>query len=92
MNKASEQTRRSKPSGQGQPTELPEKLERLWEDLLSRQPDRIWKAFASLGAPDQEAVLAHLHCMISETGWQPEQRASARAAIKAIESHTDQGK
>jgi hypothetical protein len=80
----------NKTSGQGQPGTPPEQLERLWDDLLSRKPDRIMVAFASLDAPDRHAVLAHLHRMLSETGWQPEQSASARAAIKAIKSHTNQ--
>ena len=29
----------------------PEQLEQLWDDLLSRQPDHIRAAFASLDAP-----------------------------------------
>ncbi|HSB66720.1 MAG TPA: hypothetical protein VLD65_09080 [Anaerolineales bacterium] len=33
------------------------KLEAIWDDLLSRQPKRIRSAFASLGASEQQVVL-----------------------------------
>ena len=59
-------------------------FEYLWETLLSREPDRILLAYESL-QPDQKlAVLEHLEKMVSETGWQPEQRNSAKAALDAI--------
>lgn len=59
-------------------------FEYLWETLLSREPDRILLAYESL-QPDQKlAVLEHLEKMVSETGWQPEQRNSAQAALDAI--------
>jgi NADH:ubiquinone oxidoreductase subunit E len=61
-----------------------EKLELLWEDLLSRQPETIQEAFASLDPSDQKAVLTHLQRMVSESGWQPEQRLSARAALDVL--------
>ena len=59
-------------------------LDALWDDLLSRQKERVRIAFASLSVPEQVVVLAHLHRMISEPGWQPGQRASARAALRAL--------
>jgi len=62
------------------------KLDVLWDDLLSRQPERIRAAFASLATPEQQSVLAHLQRMVSETGWQPEQRISARAAIQTLDN------
>jgi hypothetical protein len=61
-----------------------EQLERLWDALLSRQPDLIKAANNSLRANDQKAVLAHLKRMISEAGWQPEQRQSAQAALEVL--------
>ncbi len=60
------------------------KLEILWDDLLSEQPETIRTAFAALDKTDQNTVLTHLERMASEAGWQPEQRRSARAALKAI--------
>jgi hypothetical protein len=63
-------------------------LESLWDKLLSRQPALIEEAFQSLAQEDQQAVLAHLIRMSEEPGWQPEQRASARAALRVIEEKT----
>jgi hypothetical protein len=61
-----------------------DKLENIWDDLLSEQPETIKAAYNSLDLQNQQAVLAHLQRMSSESGWQPEQRRSARAALKAI--------
>jgi hypothetical protein len=59
-------------------------FEYLWETLLSREPDRILLAYESL-QPDQKiAILEHLQKMVSESGWQPEQRNSAQAALDAV--------
>ena len=58
--------------------------EQLWEDMLSRQPGPIKAAFASLVPSDQQAVLVHLQRMVSESGWQPEQRISAKAALGVL--------
>ncbi len=59
-------------------------FEYLWETLLSREPDRILLAYESL-QPDQKiAILEHLQKMVSESGWQPEQRNSAQSALDAI--------
>ncbi len=60
-------------------------LEALWDGLLSRQPRQVRKAFASLESSEQKRVLAHLRRMVEEPGWQPEQRASAQAALDALE-------
>ncbi|PWB55097.1 MAG: hypothetical protein C3F13_05085 [Anaerolineales bacterium] len=61
-----------------------DKLENIWDELLSEQPETIREAYTSLDLPHQQAVLAHLQRMSSESGWQPEQRRSALAALKAI--------
>jgi hypothetical protein len=70
----------------------PEQLEVLWNDLLSRQPELIRAAFDSLDKPTQKAVFSHLQRMVNEDGWQSEQRASAKAAIRALETQSNQGK
>ena len=59
-------------------------LEKLWDALLSREPETIRKAFANLDGQNQKVVLAHLQKMTSEPGWHHEQIASARAALKAL--------
>jgi hypothetical protein len=59
-------------------------LELIWDNLLSRQADFIRPAFASLSEQDQQTVLAHLQRMVTEPGWQPEQRISAKAALDVL--------
>ena len=66
--------------------------ESLWNDLLSRQPERVSEAFNSLDPPNQKIVLAHLQNMVKESGWQSEQRISAKAALQALEHLADQEK
>lgn len=62
------------------------KLEYLWDMILSGQPGKIREAFSSLDEEKQKAILNHLQRMVAEDGWQPEQQASAQAAIDAITS------
>jgi hypothetical protein len=62
-------------------------VEIVWENLLSRQPERIHQVYRSLSISERQAVLAHLLRMIDEPGWHPEQRLSARVAIQAIEEN-----
>jgi len=59
-------------------------LEKLWDDLLSRQANTIQSAFKSLQPSERRNVKAHLERMASEPGWHPEQRISANAALEAI--------
>jgi hypothetical protein len=66
----------------------PMDLESLWGHLLSRKPELIRAAFERLNPSEQRSVLAHLDHMASESGWHPEQRASALAALKALEGHS----
>jgi NADH:ubiquinone oxidoreductase subunit E len=61
----------------------------IWEMILSRKPDVIEKVYASLDPDQRDAVLDHLHKMVTESGWQPEQRISARAALDAIKDLMD---
>jgi hypothetical protein len=78
----------SRKTGKGQTAKQVDTLEALWDDLLSRQPERVQVAYGSLAADDQLVVLAHLERMASEDGWQPEQRRSARAALRALDYQT----
>lgn len=58
--------------------------EKTWEQLLSREPQRIKKNFSSLDEDSQRTVIAHLKEMTTGSGWHPEQVKSATVAIKAI--------
>ena len=65
-------------------------LEQFWNEILSRQPERVRAAFADLNTESKQAVLTHLERMISESGWHAEQVRSAQAALtvlKAIDPH-----
>jgi uncharacterized protein with von Willebrand factor type A (vWA) domain len=59
-------------------------LERLWDQLLSRQADEVRQAFLGLAPLDRQAVLAHLQRMSQETDWHPEQRKSADFALQTL--------
>lgn len=60
-------------------------LEIFWDDMLSRDPQKITAAFKLLTKEDRQLVKVHLERMINEVGWHSEQRDSARAALKALE-------
>lgn len=60
-------------------------LEKTWDAILSREPDRILVAFRGLSATDRDVVMDHLHRMTSEPGWHTEQVVSAHAALRALE-------
>ncbi len=66
-------------------------LEKIWDELLSGDPDQVRLAFNSLDAESQKEVIKHLQRMASEAGWQPEQRQSAQAALNALENQSNQG-
>ncbi len=61
-------------------------LEAIWDNLLSRQPERVQRAYLQLELTQRKAIIAHLQRMVAEPGWQAEQRASARAALQALEN------
>lgn len=63
---------------------LDEFLERLWDRLLSREPDKILEAFRELERSERVPILAHLQRMASEPDWHKEQKTSALAAIEAL--------
>jgi hypothetical protein len=52
-------------------------LETLWEEILSRQPQRIRAAFEELEKKQKDAILKHLNKMASKDSWHAEQAASA---------------
>ena len=58
--------------------------QQFWDALLSRQPERVRAAFAGLDEAERDQVLKHLRRMVGEAGWHPEQKKSARAALKAL--------
>lgn len=70
----------------------PKDLEKFWDDLLSRQPGLIRATFATLDDASQKSIRTHLERMAREAGWQPEQRASAKAALKALTDRSDKEK
>lgn len=62
----------------------PESVQELWDYLLSGEPERVRDAFSVLDENEKQAVVEHLRRMVSEPGWQPGQRESARAALEII--------
>jgi hypothetical protein len=65
------------------------KLEILWDALLSRDSALIWKAYKNLSSDEQIAVISHLRRMKREEGWHIEQQISAQIALVTIESKID---
>jgi hypothetical protein len=59
-------------------------IEKIWDFLLSRDPELIQKAYDQLSEKDQEAIMNHLTKMANETEWHFEQKLSAQTAIDAI--------
>lgn len=68
---------------------MPEPVETLWTELLSRQPERIRAAFIPLTCTEKIGVRAHLIRMTTEHGWHPEQVRSAAAALDALRETPD---
>ena len=76
-------------TGKAQSGQSNRDIEALWDELLSRQPERIKAAYRLLSQPEREAVFDHLGRMTNDEGWQPEQRLSARIALRALETFTN---
>lgn len=64
---------------------MDEYLERIWSELLSREPGKIRLAYNTLDTDSQQEVLGHLNRMATEDGWHPEQVLSARIALETLE-------
>lgn len=65
---------------------MDEYLERVWSELLSRDPEKIIRIFSSLDFGSQQEVTLHLNKMVTESGWHPEQVTSARIALESLVS------
>jgi hypothetical protein len=59
-------------------------LEALWEHLLSENAALIRLAWESLDEEGRGAVKRHLEAMTRETGWHPNQRRAATAALQCL--------
>ena len=66
----------------------PDLLMDFWDEILSEEAERTRAAFARVTIAERSAVLSHLRRMTSESGWQPEQRRAARAALSALDNYT----
>ncbi len=63
--------------------------EQFWDAILSRDPDLIRAAFRPLDKASRREVLTHLRVMATEEGWQPQQTASAQAALDALQKEPE---
>jgi hypothetical protein len=63
-------------------------VEQLWDNLLSRELEKIKSSFQHLDQTDRIAVIEHLNRMTTEDGWHPEQKKSAQIALQEIEEFT----
>ena len=61
-----------------------EALTRIWDNLLSGEPEKVKKTFQKLPAGEKKAVLAHLTDMAEGEGWQDVQRQSAITALQVL--------
>jgi len=59
-------------------------IEDIWSEILSQQIEKVDAACGLLTADEMKYVLNHLHRMISESGWQPAQIASAQFALNRL--------
>lgn len=66
-------------------------LATVWDNLLSRDTNRIQAIFSRLSPTEQAAVLSHLQRMATETGWHSEQMISARTALQVLGENWNYG-
>lgn len=59
-------------------------LENLWNNILSRDAEKICAQYETLNELDQKTVKEHLAKIVTEEGWHPEQVISAKAALNAL--------
>ena len=62
-----------------------ENKELFWENLLSREPEKIAAAWKMLPHDYRKDVRDHLVSMVTELDWHPEQVKSAEAALDVID-------
>lgn len=65
--------------------------ENPWEDILSRNPEKIKTAYGNLSEEEQKDVSSHLKKMSTESGWHKEQKISADTALEVILNINKQG-
>lgn len=63
--------------------------EEFWEEVLSGEAARVRQAWKTLTVEEQVAVRLHLQRMTVEEGWMDVQRASAFAALSALDDSLD---
>ena len=63
-------------------------VEQLWDNLLSREIEKIKSSFQHLNQSVRIAVIEHLNRMTIEDGWHLEQKKSAQIALQAIKEFT----
>ena len=63
-----------------------EDKELFWENLLSRDPEKVKSAWLMLPVEYQKDVRGHLVSMVTELDWHPEQVKSAEAALDVIDT------
>jgi hypothetical protein len=68
-----------------------EPAEQFWNEILSRQPEKVRAAFVGLDTESKQAVLVHLERMVGESGWHPEQVRSAQVALTALKPQSGSG-
>jgi hypothetical protein len=61
----------------------------FWDNLLSREADKIESAWRSLPQAYRKDVRDHLVAMVTELDWHPEQVKSAEAALNIIDTMGD---
>jgi len=64
-------------------------IEKMWNEILSREAERIQITFKNLSTREKVAVRAHLIKMTTESGWHPPQIESAQIALDAIKNIPD---
>jgi hypothetical protein len=57
----------------------------FWDNLLSREADKIEAAWRSLPQTYRKDVRDHLVAMVTELDWHPEQVKSAETALNVID-------
>ncbi len=73
-------------------TKMIEPLDKIWGDLLSRDPVLIRKTFARISKTDQANVCRHLKKMVIEEGWHAEQKKSAKVALDVVNKKDSENK
>jgi hypothetical protein len=60
-------------------------LENFWENILSRDPEKIRLSWEPLSTEEKQSIYEHLQDMTTGEGWLEVQRESARTALKVLQ-------